>query len=266
MVSILSRLKSRLHSAWRGWVKWPAPLWRLRGYGEFDVAGERLRFVDIAQQPHDWWAWEAHAGRHEPEVSDFIVKHLRPDSTFFDVGAYIGQFTLLSARVMGPNGVVVAFEPDPVAQALLLRNLTINAYDAEVTVVSAGITNHGGSIHIQSDQYGNAVSRLSSRGLIEVMAVGLDDYCRGSKLWPDVVKVDIEGGELFALGDAARETVQRAQAIVVEIHEKEIRELGGSVDELMRQWAAQGKRVVPLGERSVGNYNIGLVADGAATA
>lgn len=51
-----------------------------------------------------------------------------------DVGAFIGAHTLLSSRLVGPEGRVVAFEPDGRARARLERNLRRNGA-ANVTVL-----------------------------------------------------------------------------------------------------------------------------------
>ena len=58
-------------------------------------------------------------GTGEPEVQDALRRHLRPGMTFYDLGANIGFFSLLAARLVGEQGRVFAFEADPEIAARL---------------------------------------------------------------------------------------------------------------------------------------------------
>ena len=49
--------------------------------------------------------------------------------TVLDIGANIGYFTLLAARLVGKKGKVYAFEPEPRNYSMLLRNVTLNEYE-----------------------------------------------------------------------------------------------------------------------------------------
>src|SRR5882762_11912488 len=49
----------------------------------------------------------------ELAVQQAVVDYLRPGMTFFDVGANMGGVSLLAARIVGPSGAVISFEPDP---------------------------------------------------------------------------------------------------------------------------------------------------------
>jgi len=50
-------------------------------------------------------------GLHEPAVQRALAEQLRPGMTFWDVGAHVGFFTVLAARLVGEGGHVHAFEP-----------------------------------------------------------------------------------------------------------------------------------------------------------
>lgn len=52
-------------------------------------------------------------GSGEPEVQQVLEQHLRAGMTFYDIGANIGLFSLLAARLVGKEGRVVSFEADP---------------------------------------------------------------------------------------------------------------------------------------------------------
>lgn len=52
------------------------------------------------------------AGNYEPEVEAIFRKYVRPRMTVLDIGANVGFFTMLAASLVGPEGRVVAFEPN----------------------------------------------------------------------------------------------------------------------------------------------------------
>ncbi len=73
----------------------------LRGAGQglrFNVAGSHSAFI---------------LGNHEPEVQELLESVLRPGMTYYDVGANVGFFAIIAARLVGPSGHVVCFEPLP---------------------------------------------------------------------------------------------------------------------------------------------------------
>jgi hypothetical protein len=105
----------------------------------------------------------------------------------------------------------------------------------------------------------------SIQSSFQVRTLALDDYCASQKIWPSVVKVDIEGAEWFALGDAEAETLSKVRALALEVHEPEIRSLGGDAEALLRAIEARGLRRTPLEERWAGNVNIAFLRDLAAS-
>src|ERR1035437_3567146 len=64
----------------------------------------------------------------DPEV-DVMAKTVKPGDTVIDVGANVGALTVAMAKLVGPNGRVIAFEPQPETAALLERNAAQNGLD-----------------------------------------------------------------------------------------------------------------------------------------
>src|SRR5207302_7866683 len=69
-------------------------------------------------------------GAGEPEVQNALQQCLRPGMIFYDIGANIGFFSLLAARIVGKDGRVVAFEADPEIAARLREHVTRNNFPA----------------------------------------------------------------------------------------------------------------------------------------
>lgn len=248
--------RDRLRNVWFRWLKWPAPVWRLRGYGYFRVGDQTIAVHDVADSPNDWWSRQAQRGAHEPEVGAFLAEHVRHDDVFFDVGANFGQYALFAGMA---GAVVHAFEPDPAVQLALARNVQTNGLQHRVTVVAAAVSDQAGWMDLDLEDLGTPTSRLAQDGAgLAVRTLRLDDYCAEVGVRPDVMKVDIEGAEALALTDAAHSTLDGLRAFVVEIHEGWIRERGHDPDELVAR-LAEGRSVVRLGGRWDGNYNVGFL-------
>jgi FkbM family methyltransferase len=88
-----------------------------------DVADATGRFPYFYSQPY------------EKAVTDAIITALRPGDVFVDVGANIGYFSTLAARIVGSSGRVIAFEPHEGARTALRVNAERNAVEAIVEIV-----------------------------------------------------------------------------------------------------------------------------------
>ncbi len=65
-------------------------------------------------------------GSYQVEAQAAIRALVHEGDVFYDVGAGIGFFTIIAARLSGPTGLVYAFEPDPARAALLRHNVNVN--------------------------------------------------------------------------------------------------------------------------------------------
>src|SRR5690606_11775025 len=78
-------------------------------------------------------------------LSYFILSHLKPGQSAWDVGAEKGWFTLVMANAVGKTGNVVSFEPLPENYSRLKRNIDLNQFNWVETVSSAVSSNVGQS-------------------------------------------------------------------------------------------------------------------------
>jgi len=132
--------------------------------------------------------------------TDFIESGM----TVVDVGANIGYFTLLAARLVGEKGKVFAFEPEPENYALLTKNIEINDYK-NVTAMQKAASNKTGQVELFLDKVQTTTHTiLRVRGetceeSIAVDAVSLDEFFKGKERLIDVIKIDVEGAEMLVL-------------------------------------------------------------------
>lgn len=175
--------------------------------------GEGLR-MDLRRAS----AWYAR-GTNEMPIQEAIGEHVRPGGVFFDIGANAGFFSLIAARLAGPRGKVVAFEPVPANAAAIRRNASLNRL-ANIVVVEAAVADHEGTAELRLDPHpGGAVlaSTTSRRDgpLITVPLVTIDGLVeRREAPEPTVIKVDVEGAEAAVLAGLAR-TAQRLKPVLI---------------------------------------------------
>ncbi|MDT7687773.1 MAG: hypothetical protein QOE46_532 [Acidobacteriota bacterium] len=147
----------------------------------------------------------------------FYLEYLREGMTVFDVGANVGELTLLFSRFVGAGGSVHAFEPcgpaferlETVCRAASLRNVRLNRLalaEVEGTV----------SLQVYDEDYLSWTTRalrpLEDYGIDvkpcaveEVQATTVDLYCeRHGVAEIDLLKIDVEGAEFQVLIGARR--------------------------------------------------------------
>jgi FkbM family methyltransferase len=169
-------------------------------------------------------------GAGEPEVQRALLDHLRPGMTFYDLGANIGFFSLMAARIVGNSGLVISFEADPEIAVRLRENLSRNEFThaqveqkavwSEPTVVSFVRVDPGTS---PDRGLGHVSAGESEARTIRVEAVSLDHYTASHPM-PDFLKCDVEGAELHVLQGAERLLRSKRPILLVELHSPENRQ------------------------------------------
>ena len=139
---------------------------------------------------------------YEPVATTLFETEVRAGQTVLDLGANIGYFTLILARRVGPEGRVIAFEPDPTNFALLERNVAANGY-ANVSPVRRAVWSLTTPLHLflSDDNRGDhrAYDTAEGRRSVTIDAVRVDDYFGEDPPRIDWIKMDVQGSELHAL-------------------------------------------------------------------
>lgn len=144
-------------------------------------------------------------GTNEIPVQEALQRHTTPGSVVFDIGANVGFFTVLAARLVGADGRVFAFEPVPENAAQIRRNAGLNRLD-NITVVEKAVTDTAGRGQLVLARYsGGAALSTAERppdatDAVTVDLVTIDGAIRGGDIAPpSVVKIDVEGAEIEVL-------------------------------------------------------------------
>ncbi len=142
----------------------------------------------------------------EVSIVKLLHRALRKGDVFFDVGANVGFYTFFALPLCGELGSVHAFEANPVFIPNLLRSVELNRISNCVVVNAAAVgERHGGEgvLHLPSDSRAIGIAStylhdwLDRELIVQVPLVSIDGYMREKKITQlDVVKIDVEGGEL----------------------------------------------------------------------
>jgi FkbM family methyltransferase len=163
-------------------------------------------------------------GDYEAPLSAALTRELRPGQTFYDVGANVGFFSLLAAKVTGPAGKVIAVEPHPETIRQLRAQFEVNGL-ANTQAIEAAVCDRVGTTTLIDDfacmvKMHDLEPTLAEPNTITAATTTLDDVA-AQVGFPDVVKMDIEGAEILALRGATK-VLDRKPTLLVEVHSEQL--------------------------------------------
>jgi FkbM family methyltransferase len=157
----------------------------------------RLPATDLSLVPHllEHRSWE-------PHITRYLKRNLTSDDVFVDVGANLGFFTVLCAPLVSR---VIAFEPVSLSHRYCKANVNLNGL-TNVDLFQCGLWIEDTTVNIKADPSSLMAASISRDGsafdVESIRCVSLDSMiARGEASVPSIaiMKMDIEGAELFAL-------------------------------------------------------------------
>lgn len=175
-----------------------------------------------------------------------MLSLLRPGDVAIDGGANIGLFTLMAAARVGSGGRVVACEPSPTTMALLRENVAFNGY-GWVDLREVALAERPGRLHMRVFGAGSGHSSFapedtSSGSEVEVEVATLDDVAGDLLERTSLVKLDVEGAELLALGGAPRLLERARPDFIVELEPEHLERQGASIGAVQALFEDAGYR------------------------
>ena len=229
-------------------------------------------------------------GTYEIPVQEVLSQYLKPGSVFYDIGANVGFFTILGAKIVNPEGKVYAFEPEAKNVATLRRNVEQNNFD-NVTIIGKAVSKTTGAEKLWLTEYCGShtltpenpelarkctnVKALSSIGssqqpesvpsflkvkeCVTVDTVAIDDLLQQQEIEPPtLVKIDVEGAEIDVL-QGMSQTLEKYQPIVIyEVDNENQEGLSNKRKQIDDFLLSHGYEIKPLAEsyRDI-SWNVG---------
>ena len=158
-------------------------------------------------------------GVYEHGKQRVLRRILSRGQTVCDIGANAGFYTLGMARMVGPGGRVIAFEPLPANLGKIRRHLEINKID-NVTLCSCALSDENGAtaFDVGENDFTGRISEKAKDGF-EVRTISLDEFISHERVVdPTFLKIDVEGAEAKVLA-GARALIQRAHpSMLIALH------------------------------------------------
>ena len=164
---------------------------------------------------------------HDSEIrlSNYIINTLNENDTFVDVGAHFGFFSLLLSMIVGSQGKVIAFEGGIDTYQVLNKNVSLKA---NIQANNKVVSNTQGEVHFF--QFPTAYSEYNSLDIEQYKetdwiesnppkvtpmdSIRLSQELKGQDV--DMIKVDVEGGELGVLSGLAEYLLDYNPIIIIE--------------------------------------------------
>jgi FkbM family methyltransferase len=167
-------------------------------------------------------------GYYEPNEFYLLKTILKPGMVFIDIGANIGLYTIFASNIVDNNGIVIAIEPSERDMERLRANVELNKGQV-IRLRQTAISNSSGEreLLIAEEEHSGqntlgafAYADVQNQGKRRVKTETLDEVVKNEALTRvDVIKMDVEGHEFFAL-QGAKETLRNFHpTLLVEISE-----------------------------------------------
>jgi len=140
----------------------------------------------------------------EPVETKLFNDIIKNGEVLVDVGANIGYFTLLMAKLSGPSGKIFSFEPEDKNFEILEKNVKINNYQ-NIVLEKKGVSDHNGvnKFFLSSKNTGmHSLQKIRDDSKeVKIDVIKLDDYFSALDLVKKIslIKIDVEGAEFQVL-------------------------------------------------------------------
>jgi FkbM family methyltransferase len=215
---------------------------------ELDVDGVRLAGTELA---HLHYVRELMEDGREQTFVRLLREAIPVGGVVLEGGAHLGFVTVHAARATGPDGRVITFEANPAVLDMLRENLAANGVADRVQIVPKALGESAGRTHFYVSG-GGEMSSLFAPAVasvpVEVEVARADDEVSAPV---DVVKLDIEGGELAALRgmQSLLDAPRPPHALFLECNPDALGRAGTTTEELFAWLADHGYTVEWIDEQ-----------------
>ncbi len=184
-------------------------------------------------------------GVWETWLTVFMASRIKPGMNVVDAGANHGYYTVLFADLVGSEGRVAAFEPNPPTVSLLRKTVLVNGFDGRVTVFDRALTAADDeqlvffapsaepkNARVMNDDYsGNPDTVTVTGARLDTL---LADWNR-----IDFMKVDVEGAEEGMLAGAWATITRDRPELLLEFNSQRCVDPAGLLDRLEALYGCQ---------------------------
>jgi len=197
----------------------------------FEISNDVRLFLDLTN-PH---TWDLLQGKDlEKKTKHFFLNNIKKGDIFIDVGANIGEYSLIAAKKVGSNGKVFAIEPLKENTNWLKKNFLLNNFNNyEILENAIGNKSRKMSLYRKNSEigYGFLDPVVGKKQMLETIKIdvkSIDDILNLKNIEKvNMLKIDVEGYEYEVLQGCKNSFKQKKiEKIICEIHLDYLREKG----------------------------------------
>ncbi len=176
-------------------------------------------------------------GNYDKFQIECLRQIIKKGNIVVDLGANIGYYTLILAKLVGKSGHVFAFEPEPSNFKLLSKNVEQNKHH-NVTLIQKAVSNKSNKSKLYVSKRNMLSHRIfdaeDKRNCIDIAVITLDEYFEKLEKPINFIKMDVEGAEYATLYGASK-IIENSKNLVVmmEYFPKWIKKFGYVPEELL---------------------------------
>lgn len=201
---------------------------------DFNILGHAIT-IEVHPEPELVSEIIRREGAYSRNDVEMMGRILKAGDVFIDAGANIGWHTVISAKLVGANGRVLAFEPDPKNAALLRKNVQHNGL-TNVDVIEEALASKPGiqKLHLSEGNFGDHILGLEqagTRATRDVTCTTIDEALAKRHIDPTrlaLAKFDIQGSEVDALKGMREALTKKRPPLILEYSPKHLRAVGRS--------------------------------------
>ena len=197
------------------------------------------------------------------EIVQVMEQRLRLGDVVLDVGAHIGEYTLVAASLVGAEGRVYAIEPQPEAAEAIALNAALNGF-RNIHVREVALADRAGTMLFRWDAHtwGGFLTNDGTVACLRVRCTTLDTFVEGEGIARiRLIKLDSAGNEkAVLLGGQKLLTSQQSPVLVCKLyHPQVVRERFGyearEVLELLDSWGYELRALTVEGQKLISPRN-----------
>ena len=201
-------------------------------------------------------------GTYQEDVILAIQNLANKGDVVFDVGGHHGLMAVVTSRVVGSEGKVISFEPNPLARMELEKNLKLNKA-SNVHVVPLALGDAAGEVPFFAQQgtaswnsslFNHFIGEGYTVKELKVSADTMDAYVKRSGYAPQVIKIDVEGSEFLVLKGAQETMRLHRPALIMEFNPDAARAARTTIGAMVQWLQDLNSRLFVLRRNRWGRY------------
>jgi FkbM family methyltransferase len=197
----------------------------------------------------------------EKEENTFYIKNIHKGDVIFDIGANVGELSILFSKFTGNNGTVHAFEPTPETfkrltnivlstnrNNIILNNFVVSEKDGFETLNIYDVDHSGWNTMANRDLQKYGVN-INSPEKIQLPSIKIDTYCKQNNIpCIDLLKIDVEGAEINVLRGSSEMFKKRKIKLCVFEFGQTVHDMGYTskeIESFFKKCNYQVRNVVP---------------------